>query len=51
VDKDGTLMIERAVLGDDGEYMCEANNGIGEPVTASTNINVLGENTNLSLFC
>ena len=44
IDRDGTLMIERAVLGDDGAYMCEANNGVGEPVTASTTVDVLGEN-------
>ena len=38
-----TLVIEDVTMGDEGDYVCEASNGVGENQRATVHLNVLSK--------
>ena len=42
--KNGTLIIDKSVAKDEGQYLCQARNGVGEGISKLAEVTINGKN-------
>ena len=43
--RNGTLMINKSIAKDEGQYLCQAKNGVGEGISKLAEVTINGKNS------